>query len=395
MADELLPQMQDDADIQSLRKAFVTRMWRGLFWVALLTVPLTIARIYLNHWLPLYGYHLFIAVVLATVAHLQTRFTFAWRSGLLFGLLWLVGLPGIFSFGLAASGVWWLVLSCLVASILYSPRFGLVISLMTMFALLLAGTGFISGVLQPAIPLDRFLLLPSAWVSLIIVTGVFLVLVQLSFAGYARATEGLLLQIKQQRDEIERLSLHDPLTGLPLAGLAGDRIQMALHAARRSGKRVALLYVDLDGFKRVNDSLGHDAGDTVLRTCAERLRECLRSEDTVARVGGDEFMVVVGGITEPHQAGRVAQKLVRAASQPILMEDRQLTVGASIGIALFPDDAQDMPGLRRLADMAMYEAKRQGRNRYEYAREPAERSQPSEPAEPIGNRSGDRENLLH
>ena len=361
--------VQSDADIQGIRTDFVSSMWRGLFWVALLTVPLTLARIYFNHWLPLYGYHLVASIVLAVVARLQSRLAFGWRAGLLFSLLWLVGLPGIFSFGLAASGVWWLVLSCLVASVLYSPRFGTAVSLVTMLALVLAGAGFISGVLVPAIPLDRFLVLPSAWVSLILVTGIFLTLVLRSFTGYARATEGLLLQIKNQRDEIERLSLHDPLTGLPLASLANDRIQMAIHAARRSGRRMALLYVDLDGFKKVNDTLGHDAGDIVLRACAERLRDCLRSEDTVARVGGDEFIIVVSGIGEARHAARVAEKLVLATAQPILFDGHSLAVGASVGIAIFPDDAGDARSLRRLADQAMYQAKQRGRNGFQYAHE--------------------------
>ena len=360
---------EPDADIQGIRNAFVSNLWRGLFWVALLAVPLTLVRIYYNHWLPLYGYHLGASLVLALVARVQSHLAFGWRAGLLFSLLWLVGLPGIFSFGLAASGVWWLVLSCLVASVLYSPRFGTVVAIITIFALVLAGAGFMSGTLVPAIPLDRYLLLPSAWVSVILVTGIFLTLVLRSFAGYARATEGLLLKIKQQRDEIERLSLHDPLTSLPLASLAGDRIQMAMHAARRSGKRMALLYVDLDGFKNVNDSLGHDAGDSVLRTCAQRLRDCLRDEDTVARVGGDEFLVVIGGIGEARHAGRVAGKLVLATAQPIYFEGKCLTVGASVGIAIFPDDAGDARGLRQLADKAMYQAKQRGRNGFQYAHE--------------------------
>lgn len=369
MGKDSQPDFQSDADIQGIRTQFVSNMWRGLFWVAALTMPLTLARIYLNHWLPIYGYHLSSALLLAVVARLQARLPFGWRAGLLFSLLWLVGLPGIFSFGLAASGVWWLVLSCLVASVLYSPRFGTAVSLLTIFALLLAGAGFISGMLVPAIPLDQFLLLPSAWISLIIVTGIFLTLVLRSFAGYARATERLLLRIKEQRDEIERLSLHDPLTGLPLAGLAGDRIQMAMHAARRSGKRMALLYVDLDGFKHVNDTLGHDAGDIVLRTCAERLRDSLRDEDTVARVGGDEFLIVISGIGEARHAARVAEKLVLATAQPIHFDGKTLTVGASVGIAVFPDDAGDARSLRRLADKAMYQAKQRGRNGFQYAHE--------------------------
>ena len=360
-----------DPDISAIRTGFVDNMWRGLLVIAVLSIPLSIARIIYTQWLPLYGYHLAIATVVMGLALVQKRAPFGWRAGLLFVLLWLVGLPGVFFFGLAASGIWWLVLSCLVATTLYSPRFGLVASLLTGLVLLVAGAGFVSGVLQPAVPADRYLVLASSWIATFIVTCIFSVLVLQSFGGYTSAIEKLLVRIKEQRDEIERLSLHDPLTGLPLATLAGDRVQMALHAARRSGRRVALLYIDLDDFKQVNDSLGHDAGDSVLRACAWRMRHVLRGEDTVARLGGDEFIAVIGGLSDPGQAARVAQKLLRATAQPLEYDDRSIVVGASIGIALYPDDGADLATLRRRADAAMYEAKRRGRNGFAWATDPS------------------------
>ena len=360
----------DDADIAAVRHDFVGKLWRGLLVIAVLSLPMTALRIAYSSWLPLYAYHLVMATVVAGVALVNHRLPFAWRSGLLFGLLWLIGLPGVFTFGLAASGVWWLVLSCLVATTLFSARFAVAALVLTALALLVAAVGFISGELQPAISPARYAVLPSSWLATILVTGLFSVLVLQAFGGYARAFESLLLRIKQQRDEIERLSLHDSLTGLPLASLAGDRIQMALHAARRSGRRVAVLYVDLDGFKQVNDTFGHDAGDAVLRACARRMRDCLREEDTVARLGGDEFLAIIGGLTNPVLAGRVAAKLVHAASGPVEFDGHRLSVGASIGIAIFPDDGEEMAVLRKRADVAMYEAKRKGRGRYDWASPP-------------------------
>jgi diguanylate cyclase (GGDEF)-like protein len=362
-----------DADIVALRREFLANMWRGLLWIAVLSLPLTAVRVQIHGLLPLYSFHLVIAVIVAAIALVQERFSLSWRAGLLIGLLWLVGLPGVLTFGLAASGVWWLVLSCLVATTLYSPRFGIAVSLATGLALSVAGAGFVSGVLHPAIPAARYLVLPSSWLAVILVAGIFSVLVLQSFGGYARAIERLLLRIKEQRDEIERLSLHDPLTGLPLASLATDRIQMALHAARRSGKRVALLYIDLDGFKRVNDDYGHDAGDAVLQACARRMHASLRQEDTIARVGGDEFIAVVGGLADPLQAECVARKLVHAAAQTIQFEGKSVTIGASVGIAVFPDDGSDATMLRRSADQAMYEAKRRGRNGFAWATPPRAR----------------------
>jgi diguanylate cyclase (GGDEF)-like protein len=364
---DALPQ---DPDISAVRNEFVENLWRGMLAIAVLSIPLSIARIVYSAALPLYMMHLGLAALAIVVAALRHRMPAGWRAGVLFGLLWVIGLPGIFHFGLAASGTWWLVLSGLVATTLYSPRFGMVVALLTGLVLVVAGLGFVTGVIQPAIAFEKYSVLSSSWIATILVTGIFSVLVLKSFGGYTRAIERLLVRIKVQRDEIERLSLHDPLTGLPLATLANDRLEVALHVARRAGRRVALLYVDLDGFKQVNDSFGHDAGDSVLRACAWRMRHVLRGEDTVARLGGDEFIAVVGGLSEPTQAGRVAQKLLGALAQPLEYDGRPLAVGASIGIALFPDDGQDMAALRKHADRAMYEAKRQGRNRYAWATTP-------------------------
>lgn len=363
-----------DADILAMRTEFVAKMWKGLLALAILSWPITLWRIQSLGWQPLFGFHLALATMVGIAAIVQTRLGFHVRTAMLFGSLWAVGVPGIFTFGPAAPGTLWLVLSCLVAGTVYSVRAGSIVAAATGLLYLLAGFGFVTGRLHTTVDADDYLASPSSWGVLIIVTGIFSVLVLQSFASFMHSTEKLLVRIKQQRDEIERLALHDPLTGLPLASLANDRIQMAMHAARRSGKRMALLFVDLDGFKRVNDSLGHDVGDAVLKVTAERMVGCLRGEDSVARIGGDEFLVVVSAVSEPSQAGRVAEKLVRAAAQPIDFNGRQLQVGASIGIAIYPDDAEDVQSLRRMADLAMYEAKRQGRNRHQFAREPAEPS---------------------
>jgi diguanylate cyclase (GGDEF)-like protein len=359
-----------DPDIAVVREGFVENLWRGMLAIALLAIPLSLARIFYSNPLPLYFMHLGLAVLAVGLAVMRRRLPPPWRAGVLFGLLWVVGLPGIYHFGLSASGTWWLVLSGLVATTLYSPRFGFVIALLTGLVLAVAGVGFVTGLLQPAIAFETYNVQPSSWIATLLVTGIFSVLVLKSFGGYTRAIEQLLVRIREQRDEIERLSLHDPLTGLPLPALAADRLEMAMTMARRAGRRVALLYIDLDSFKRVNDGLGHDAGDAVLRTCAWRMRHALRGEDTVARLGGDEFIAVVSGLSEPAQAGQVARKILGALSQSLEYDGHPLSVSASIGIALFPDDGEDMATLRRCADQAMYAAKRNGRDRFEWVSPP-------------------------
>ena len=167
---------------------------------------------------------------------------------------------------------------------------------------------------------------------------------------------------KENEDRIRRLAHHDNLTGLPNRNLLNDRMNHALARAKRHGGRMAVLYVDLDKFKPINDTLGHEAGDHVLREVSERLAACVRSSDTVARVGGDEFVVVVEEIQRPNEAAVVARKIVEALSRPVDYHGHPCQIGASIGVAVFPDDGNTMEEVCKAADIAMYRVKHAGRN---------------------------------
>ncbi|ADV65808.1 putative bifunctional diguanylate cyclase/phosphodiesterase [Deinococcus maricopensis] len=154
---------------------------------------------------------------------------------------------------------------------------------------------------------------------------------------------------------------HDALTGLPNRLLLKDRADLAFRHAHRRGTIAAMLVVDLDGFKTINDTYGHLVGDEVLRLTAERLRDALRAEDTVARFGGDEFVVLLSELRDPLNAARVAQQLLDAIEPPMHFEDHEVQLHASVGIALYPTDARSFEELLRAADTAMYGAKRKGR----------------------------------
>ncbi|MDP2433443.1 MAG: EAL domain-containing protein [Pseudomonadota bacterium] len=165
--------------------------------------------------------------------------------------------------------------------------------------------------------------------------------------------------IKRSEAELERLAHYDPLTGLPNRILMHAQLNHALDRAGRHKERVAVMVLDLDGFKTVNDSLGHPAGDLLLQTIAGRLQQLLRREDTVARMGGDEFAVIVEAIGNP---GLIAEKIIRAVAEPVELDGHSALVTASVGIALFPDDGNDTTSLLQAADMAMYASKQAGRN---------------------------------
>jgi len=173
---------------------------------------------------------------------------------------------------------------------------------------------------------------------------------------------------KEIEDRIRHLATHDSLTDLPSLSLAKDRLRMAFGMARRQKAEVGVMFVDLDGFKSVNDTLGHEAGDRVLQETAKRLLSCVRETDTVARIGGDEFLIVVGGLHGKDDAARIAQKIVGRVAEPVgLDDDRQISVGASVGIALCLVCGDDTDRLIKLADAAMYRVKNAGKNGYAFA----------------------------
>ncbi len=167
-------------------------------------------------------------------------------------------------------------------------------------------------------------------------------------------------KLAQKQQELDHLASHDSLTGLQNRRFFMDRLQHALAHARRDQGRLAMLFVDLDRFKEVNDSEGHAAGDALLRALALRLRHLVRESDTVARIGGDEFVILLDQVGDPADVEVVAQKVRDALAEPVLWEGRELLAGASVGVARFPEHGQDAETLMAAADKAMYQAKSDG-----------------------------------
>ncbi|RJX18010.1 MAG: GGDEF domain-containing response regulator [Desulforudis sp.] len=170
---------------------------------------------------------------------------------------------------------------------------------------------------------------------------------------------------KRYEETIWHQAFHDNLTGLANRMLFKDRLALAMAHAKRNNNGLAVLFLDLDRFKLINDTLGHDIGDQLLNQVGIRLRNCVREDDTVARMGGDEFTLLLPEIMKAEHAARIAQKVVEAVRQPLKIGEHELYISTSIGIVLFPDDGQDAETLLKNADTAMYRAKENGRNHYE------------------------------
>ncbi|MDP9190820.1 MAG: EAL domain-containing protein [Acidobacteriota bacterium] len=192
-----------------------------------------------------------------------------------------------------------------------------------------------------------------------------LVLVGDAITGVVHATVVDISDRKRAEEQIEFHAYHDVLTHLPNRKLFTDRLRHSLTRAKRNNRPVAVMFIDVDHFKNINDTLGHTAGDELLLEMARRLRECVRDDDTVARLGGDEFTIILSELRHPDDAVGVAQKILEAVQEPLDINGTPIVVSASIGIALYPEDGLDPESLLRNADSAMYRAKEEGRNTYQ------------------------------
>ena len=209
----------------------------------------------------------------------------------------------------------------------------------------------------------------SQWTILAAVLGgmaaVYLAM-QLMLARYHRLLREKERERAAQEERIRHQAYHDSLTGLPNRASFAEHLDEAMRRAKRAGWPLALLFLDLDNFKRVNDSLGHDAGDRLLRVAAERIRRAVREADMLFRMGGDEFTVLLEDVRGPEEAAMVASRVLEAMAEPLQLQHHEISVTASIGIALYPRDDVVAEHLLKSADTAMYRAKELGRNRYAF-----------------------------
>ena len=241
--------------------------------------------------------------------------------------------------------------------------FGLVAGMMAMIALVLVGN-MQGWHVSRVVPLSINTLV-DLW-AVLIVTCVISWLMASDMHSALDAVHAHNEQMAATQKRMEIMATHDALTGLPNRSLARDRFEQAAAAASRSGQSVAMLYLDLDNFKNVNDTLGHSSGDTLLKQVSERLAALLRTADTVARLGGDEFLLLVPEVNDGAAVAEIANKVVAGLMAPFDVIGMEIFAGCSLGITLFPSDGADFDSLLKKADIAMYRAKESGRNAFRF-----------------------------
>jgi len=176
----------------------------------------------------------------------------------------------------------------------------------------------------------------------------------------------MIVKRKMRQIDLFRSANFDKLTGIPNRSLLFEKLKTSIDESNRNDQKFVLLFMDLDGFKAVNDNAGHDVGDSMLIKAAKRIQNCVRDTDLVARYGGDEFTVVLPNIKALKDAGTIAQKIIKNISEPFLIKSCKHQIGVSIGISVFPDDGTAMEVLLNKADQAMYRAKKGGKNQYKF-----------------------------
>jgi diguanylate cyclase (GGDEF)-like protein len=339
---------------------------RGIIIFALLAAPTTlvsVSRGIRGDWLPVFTLQLILLVVLLVSATLRNRLSAAVLGRLLITLCVIVALSGMYTYGtIASAGHWFTAIAVFWAGMLYSSRTMIIGTATLLAAMLVIAWLHLQGIISPAIVRSEFAVAPSSWLVELMCATVFIAIVLPTLRNFVEVNERWMSEHERRREKIAYLAMHDELTGLLILSSAMDRLSMACNRYHRSGGLLAVLFIDLDGFKAVNDKYGHAAGDAALMAVAARLSGRLREQDTVARIGGDEFIVVLENVSAQSAIAELAEDLVALIVQPIEFEGQQLHIGASIGVALCPQDGISAQSLLRNADIAMYRSKRAGGN---------------------------------
>lgn len=347
--------------VHEIRQQLVDGILAGATLMAVVGVPVSVSRSLSTGWLGIYSIHVAIGMVVVAVFAARKRLPLSVKVAVVMMIFWAVGVAGTISLGLLGGGIWWLSMSTFVISVFSSLRSGLMAMLAVVATIMLIGHGYASGQLTLGFDPQAYISTYSAWLS-ILVSAVMLPLVVFgAFSRYQSALARAVAQAEQQRAANELLASHDPLTGLPRASVFDQRLEQILAGLHRRNDKHAILFIDLDGFKAINDQYGHEVGDHVLRTVADRMRQLTRHEDTIARKGGDEFVAMFCNVPGVDMALEIGQKLLAEIAKPIVLGELSVQVGSSIGIAIAPDHSRDAKELLRLADMAMYQAKRDGK----------------------------------
>ena len=289
----------------------------------------------------------------------------------------LVSYVGIYDWGLYSASFFWILFTPLLLAIFFTYQKALWFIVATIIFILICSYMYTSGQLKLPIDADEYQTMYSAWGTVLFGDVFMMVMLVIILSNMKQHILQLVTNLEQEQQKIIKIADHDELTGLPVSRILINKLNDVLASQHRENRHIAILFMDLDGFKSVNDNYGHDAGDTVLKEIATRLKQCLREEDTLVRMGGDEFIALC---SSPNHilldTEQLASRIINTISKPLKNNENAFNLGISIGIALSdPDGLESAEKMIQRADFAMYEVKRAGKNSYRLA-EKAEQESP-------------------
>jgi diguanylate cyclase (GGDEF)-like protein len=357
--------------ISKIRADFLIRVTTILSVLALVGLPCSLFHALEFGWLPIQYLHVGTSVwILMTYAYRhRLSSNFLYISGVT--NLLLVGLTSFIELGVFGIGYYCTFAAVLIITIMRGVKKGLISTVV--LSVVLGGIGSAWSMGHFTFPYDYSIYVQSfnGWIPQFVVFFVIVGLMAVSVSTYVSGFKKLVNDVNQQKKDHEYLANHDALTGLPTLRLAMDRLNIAISLARREQRKVAALYLDLDGFKLINDTHGHDAGDQILQSISLRIQETMRTSDTACRIGGDEFLIILNNVDDYPSVDATCQRLIAAIGERIEYQGNTLQVGVSIGGAIFPDHAHDAKSLRHAADKEMYSVKKEGKNNFKIARQNA------------------------
>ncbi|ARN72666.1 GGDEF domain-containing protein [Oceanicoccus sagamiensis] len=355
---------------------FADRILIGFGVGCLIAVPSSLSRAFYTGWLPIYTLHFFLGVVLLGCALFRDRLTTQVKVLIPIFITLMAGASGLLQFGLAGNGISWLLLSGILIAVAYGRQAAGAYTVVLIVSVAGLGWATLTGDITLDLDADIYVRSLPAWINAAIGTLVFGLIAVSAIGLMYDELHVTVALLDSQKKEIEQLANSDSLTGLASPRLIKNFLrQLLLHIKRYRGQ-IGLLYIDLDGFKPINDQYGHESGDYVLQQVAQRITRCVRETDIVGRLGGDEFIVILTKLDNDAQMEELAKRILDEFSLPFTFQNNDIPVGCSIGLANshhYKDIAekpieQIVDGFIAQADEAMYVAKRSGKNCYSMAK---------------------------
>lgn len=361
----------NELSIEDINRKFLEDVSGALVIYSVFVLPLSIYRTWDGGWLPIHFIQISLSLFIVGIFLIRKNLSRALLAVHAVGIILLASVTGLYQYGILAAGFQVGLVGIFVLIMIGNKRVIILTSLTYAVLILSISYMWVTGSITASVSADKYIILPSTWAFQIANVLFIIIILYLSAHNYLLTLRHVItharkqaLELKKQKEHIEHLANHDYLTGLPTMRLGKDRLEMAINLAHRSKSKSALLYLDLDGFKAVNDSAGHDAGDAILKAVANRMLLETRETDSCCRVGGDEFLIIVPDITEISLVKDICSRLIDVINQPVEFNGLNLSVGVSIGAAFYPDNAKDAFSLRNAADEAMYEVKNMGKNNF-------------------------------